>query len=248
MLNSFNEYQRIILLGGKSELGLSILENLNVSKDVKVFFCGRNMSTFELPPSFKHSAHELLEIDFLNLTEAQTMINQIFIKQDVDLVIFAYSKFAYDIDHLNSEVLEQVLATNFLSQSILLNHVFARMSAQAHGQILVLSSAAGQRARNFNFVYGASKAGLDFFAQGLQKISRKQNVFITILRPGFVVTKMTHGLSPAPFATNRNVVAKIAVKALKAKKDIVYIPRILRYVVLGLKHLPERIFRIIDQN
>jgi decaprenylphospho-beta-D-erythro-pentofuranosid-2-ulose 2-reductase len=122
------------------------------------------------------------------------------------------------------------------------------MTTQSHGQILILSSAAGLRARNFNFVYGASKAGLDFFAQGLQKISIKNNVFITILRAGFVHTKMTHGLTPMPFATYPNIVAKIASNALKVKKDLVYAPTMLRYIVLILKLIPERLFRIIDSK
>jgi decaprenylphospho-beta-D-erythro-pentofuranosid-2-ulose 2-reductase len=116
-----------------------------------------------------------------------------------------------------------------------------------HGQILLISSVAGIRPRRRNFVYGVSKFGVDFIAQGLQKGSLENNVFITILRPGFVHTKMTSGLPAAPFATSRDIVAKIASKGLLRKKRIVYAPRILVLVMFILRLLPERIFRILDQ-
>jgi decaprenylphospho-beta-D-erythro-pentofuranosid-2-ulose 2-reductase len=114
-------------------------------------------------------------------------------------------------------------------------------------QILQISSVAGIRPRRRNFVYGVSKFGVDFVAQGLQKESVEKNVFITILRPGFVHTKMTTNMPPAPFATEKIRVAKIATRALAKKRRIVYAPKILLFVTLVLKLLPERIFRIVDK-
>jgi decaprenylphospho-beta-D-erythro-pentofuranosid-2-ulose 2-reductase len=115
-----------------------------------------------------------------------------------------------------------------------------------HGHVLIFSSVAGIRPRRRNFVYGLTKFGVDFLAQGLQKVNCKKNVYITILRPGFVFTKMTSGLHPAPFATDVDKVGKIAAKAILKRKRIVYAPRALFLLMGVLRILPEHLFRKID--
>jgi short-subunit dehydrogenase len=107
----------------------------------------------------------------------------------------------------------------------------------------MLSSVAGERVRRANPVYGGTKAGIDGFAQGLGDILAGDGVHMLIVRPGFVVSQMTTGLKPAPFATTPEMVADATVKGLTAKRRTVWVPATLRYVFSVLRHLPAPVWR-----
>jgi decaprenylphospho-beta-D-erythro-pentofuranosid-2-ulose 2-reductase len=247
MLNSFGEFQRILVLGGKSDLALSTLEFLPLSVGAEVYLCGRSIANLDLSSKFKPYEIYRVEIDFTDISLTNKTLSSIFQSGDIDLVIFAYANLGNELLQLEEKLFEEVLHNNFFSQAIILNHVNAKLVKQMHGQILVFSSVAGIRPRRRNFVYGVTKFGIDFISQGLQKNNSDKNVFITIIRPGFVHTKMTVGMPPAPFATDKETVAKVAVNALRRKKRIVYAPRILSLVMFILKHLPEKLFNRLDK-
>jgi decaprenylphospho-beta-D-erythro-pentofuranosid-2-ulose 2-reductase len=106
-----------------------------------------------------------------------------------------------------------------------------------------MSSVAGERVRKSNFVYGSSKAGLDGFAQGLGDSLEGTGAKVLVVRPGFVHSAMTAGLSAAPFSTTPDKVAEATVKALRAGKRTVWTPGILRPMFSLLRHLPGAVFR-----
>jgi decaprenylphospho-beta-D-erythro-pentofuranosid-2-ulose 2-reductase len=247
MLNGLGEYQKILLVGGKSDIALEILHQLPMAEDAEIILLGRNLNLFAIPDFLNAFSIQRIEVEFTNLETTRESINEIFDDTDIDLAIIAYASLGNEVLQLDPDIFSEVLYTNFYSQALVLNQINSRMLKQMHGQILQISSVAGIRPRKRNFVYGVSKFGVDFIAQGLQKQSVEKNVFITILRPGFVHTKMTTNMSPAPFATEKSKVAKIATRALKKKSRIVYAPRILLFVMLVLKLLPERIFRVVDK-
>jgi decaprenylphospho-beta-D-erythro-pentofuranosid-2-ulose 2-reductase len=247
MLNGLGEFQKILIVGAKSDLALAILNKLPITEDAEIILLGRNLRSFVIPDYLNSFSVSRIEIDFTNIERARETINGIFEKVDIDLAIIAYATLGNEELQLEPDIFAEVIYNNFYSQALVLNQINSRMSKQMHGQILQISSVAGIRPRKRNFVYGVSKFGVDFIAQGLQKQNIGKNVFITILRPGFVHTKMTENMPPAPFATERTEVAKIASKALLKKKRIVYAPRFLKIVMLVLKLLPERIFRILDK-
>jgi decaprenylphospho-beta-D-erythro-pentofuranosid-2-ulose 2-reductase len=247
LLNGNIEYQRVLLLGGKSDLGLSILENLSLTEDAELFLCGRNMHSFTVPAKLECFQIAKIETDLSSIDDSCNIVQNIFDTSDIDLVILAYAFLGDESSQLVPTNYEKTLKTNFLSQAMILNLIYSRLSLQMHGQILVFSSVAGVRPRRRNFVYGVSKFGIDFLAQGFQKIAPNNNVRITILRPGFVYSKMTTNLKPAPFATHPSVVARIATNALSKNRRIVYAPRYLNIVSFVLRLIPEAIFKIIDK-
>jgi len=247
VLNGLGNFQRILVLGGKSELANSIMSQLPIASDAKVILCGRNTANIpQLKTLANHQVQEL-EIDFSSVELAIDLVENVFKTSEIDLVLFAFGVLGNEVNQLSRDIVKEVLNINFFSQAQLLAVVYKNLATQMHGQILYISSVAAIRPRRRNFVYGASKSGVDFFARGLQKLSKGDNVFITILRPGFVHIKMTAGLSAAPFATEKDVVARIAVKGLMRKKPVVYAPRILILVMFMLRILPERVFRILDK-
>jgi decaprenylphospho-beta-D-erythro-pentofuranosid-2-ulose 2-reductase len=122
-------------------------------------------------------------------------------------------------------------------------HAAGHLRRQGHGTLVVLSSVTGERARRSNFVYGASKAGLDAFLQGLGDSLLGSGVRVLIVRPGFVHTKMTAGLEPPPLSTTPEGVGEVIVQAIETGAEEVWAPPPLRFVMIGLRHLPRPLFR-----
>ena len=118
-----------------------------------------------------------------------------------------------------------------------------RLKAQAHGVIVALSSVAGERVRRSNFVYGSTKAGMDAFYTGLTEALRPDSIGVTIVRPGFVHSKMTAGMDAAPLSTTPEKVAEITVDAVTKGKELVWAPAPLRAVMSVLRHIPRPVFR-----
>jgi decaprenylphospho-beta-D-erythro-pentofuranosid-2-ulose 2-reductase len=144
-------------------------------------------------------------------------------------------------DTLLREINQQIL-NNFYGPAMLFSKLFERFRNQKHGKILVITSVAGIRPRISNFVYGSAKSGLDFLVRGSQNESKKNNFTVSVLRPGFVESKMTHGLKPPAFSVKPDRVAEDAVKGLLRQKKIIYSPTILKYIFTLLRFSPDFIF------
>lgn len=100
--------------------------------------------------------------------------------------------------------------------------------------------------RRSNFVYGSSKAALDAFAQGLGEAVRGTGLRVLVVRAGFVKTKMTSHLAPAPLSTTPHEVARAIVTALERGTETIWVPPALRWVMSGLRHLPRAVFRRLE--
>lgn len=135
------------------------------------------------------------------------------------------------------------IRTNFTGAVSLLIPIVNMLERQGHGTAVVMSSAAAERPRASNFVYGSSKVGLDFVAQGLQDRTRGTGARVLIVRPGFVKTKMTESLSTAPLAVTAEQVAAIITEGVATGKEIVWAPGAMRWVMSALRHTPRAVFR-----
>jgi decaprenylphospho-beta-D-erythro-pentofuranosid-2-ulose 2-reductase len=118
-----------------------------------------------------------------------------------------------------------------------------RLQDQAHGVIVALSSVAGERVRRSNFVYGSTKAGFDGFYLGLGEALRGTGVRVLVVRPGFVKSKMTADLEVGPLAATPEEVADATVDAVTAKRELIWVPVPMRFVMSGLRHVPRPLFR-----
>ena len=164
----------------------------------------------------------------------------------VDLVLMAVGALgASDLDVLNTEAVSRTIVTNFAGPAAILGAFVATLRAQGTGRIVVLSSVAGVRVRKANFVYGAAKAGIDGFALGLGDALEGTGVGVTVVRPGFVRTKMTAGLKAAPFAVESQVVADAVVRGLETGASVVWVPPVLRPLLALMRLLPRGLWRRI---
>ncbi|MGC0364149.1 NAD(P)-dependent dehydrogenase (short-subunit alcohol dehydrogenase family) [Rhodococcus sp. 27YEA15] len=136
-----------------------------------------------------------------------------------------------------------VIHTDFSAQVSVLTHLAQLMRAQGHGQIVVFSSVAGVRVRRANYVYGSAKAGLDGFASGLADALHGSGVRLMLVRPGFVIGRMTEGMSPAPLSSTPAQVADAVIRGLTSGAARVWVPRTLQPVFFLMRLLPQFVWR-----
>jgi short-subunit dehydrogenase len=136
-----------------------------------------------------------------------------------------------------------VVHTDYVAQVSLLTQLAAAMRQANRGTLVVFSSIAGARVRRANYVYGSAKAGLDGFASGLADALHGTGVRLLIVRPGFVIGRMTEGMTPAPLSSTPSQVAAATARALAKGRRTVWIPWALRPAAAVMRLLPQFIWR-----
>lgn len=140
----------------------------------------------------------------------------------------------------------QELHTNALSVIALLTLVATRFEAQRSGMIAVISSVAGDRGRQSNYVYGTAKAAVSTFLSGLRQRLHKSSVHVVTIKPGFVDTPMTRGFPKGLLWAQPERVARDIVTAMEKGKDVVYTPGFWRVIIWIIESLPEKIFKSLS--
>lgn len=138
---------------------------------------------------------------------------------------------------------DEVMRVNFLGAGSLLVECLRQMRRRRNGTLILLSSVAAERPRASNAIYGAAKAGLDALAHGLSDAVASSGVRVLVVRPGFVKSRMTARLEPAPLATTPEAVAWATVAALRGRAGTVWVPGRLRLIFAILRHLPRSVYR-----
>ncbi len=121
-----------------------------------------------------------------------------------------------------------------------------RLLAGGSGTLCVFSSVAGERGRKPVVLYGAAKAGLTRYLEGLDHKFRHQGLRVVCVKPGFVKTGMTAGLDPPPFAGEPDATARRVLRAIDRGTPVVYVPAAWRWVMLVIRHLPRWVMRRVD--
>lgn len=244
MNNALGQPQNIVLLGGRSEIGSAIVRRLISPSTAHVVLAGRPGTTGADIGSANLTVTEI-PFDALDVDRHEDVVSDIAaLVGDLDVVIVAFGVLGDQHDYEEHPArAASAAAVNFGGAMSVCLAVAKRFRTQGHGHLVVLSSVAGERVRKGNFVYGATKAGLDGFAQGLSDALAEDGCRVTIVRPGFVHTAMTAGLTPVPFATTADAVAAATVAGMRAGRRIVWAPGVLRWIFMILRHLPTVVWR-----
>ncbi len=137
----------------------------------------------------------------------------------------------------------QEIHTNFLSTVSLLTLLANHFEQEGQGSIAVITSVAGDRGRQSNYVYGSAKGALTLFLQGLRNRLAKKGVHVLTIKPGFVDTPMTTNLKKGKLWVSPEIIAKGIYNALKRKKNVVYLPWFWQVIMAIIKAIPESIFK-----
>jgi len=163
---------------------------------------------------------------------------------DLDTVLIAHGTLPdQNACQVSFELTRQELATNALSIIALLTELANRFEHQGYGTLAVISSVAGDRGRQSNYIYGAAKAMVNTFLQGLRNRLQPAGVQVLTVKPGFVDTPMTADFKKGFLWAQPETVANDIYRAVEKQKDIIYSPFFWRFIMLLIKATPEFIFK-----
>lgn len=140
-------------------------------------------------------------------------------------------------------VLLKEFSTNCLSVLSLLTLLANTLEMQGHGTVAVISSVAGDRGRQSNYVYGTAKGALTIFLQGLRNRLAAKGVHVVTIKPGFVDTPMTAAFPKGALWAKPEKVAADIDHAIASKRDVVYSPWFWFFIMMIIRHIPEKIFK-----
>ncbi len=165
----------------------------------------------------------------------------------LDAVVVSAGLFdAQEVLESDPERCERLLAADFTGTVLFCEESRRRLLARGGGTLCVFSSVAGDRARKPVVLYGAAKAGLSYYLEGLDHRYRAQGLRTVCVKPGPVRTGMTAGLALPPFSGEPDAVADVVVRALDRGRPVVYAPPIWRWILLAIRALPRAVMRRIE--
>ena len=239
--------ETVLVLGGRSEIGLAVAQRLAAGNTV-VLAARRSADLDAEEKSLREAgASEIDRVEF----DADALDTHAAVLQDVvdrhgrlDVVVVAFGILG---DQARAERdpahAVEIVHTDYVAHVAVLLHLAEILRTQGRGTLVVFSSVAGARVRRANFVYGSAKAGLDGFASGLADSLHGSGARLVLVRPGFVIGRMTEGMTPAPFSSTPDQVADATVAAWRAGRGEVWVPWVLRPVFAVLRHAPRALWR-----
>lgn len=248
MATALGEPATILLFGGTSDIGAAVVRAvMGSSTQTVVLACRDAVAGEHVAAGLRSAATEVHVVSFEatdRTAPARVVADAATRFGDIDLVIVAHAVLGDATVTAHDPVAAAALIEINVGSSVAC--VIAageRMRRQGHGDIVVLSSVAGERVRSANPVYGGSKAGVDGFAQGYGDMVAADGVHVMVVRPGFVHSAMTAGLTAAPLATTPDAVAVVVARGLRARRRVVWAPPLLRVVFSVFRHLPGAVWR-----
>lgn len=237
----------LLIFGGRSEIGIELARRL--APGATVVLAARNADQLEQEKSILldagASAVHTQEFDADDLASHGPLVNALIAEHGpIGTAVLAFGILG-DQGRAEEDAAHAVaiVHTDYVAQVSLLTHLASAMRTARQGALVVFSSVAGVRVRRANYVYGSAKAGLDGFANGLADALHGSGVRLLLARPGFVIGRMTEGMSPAPLSSTPEKVAAATARALAKGRRTVWIPWALRPMFFILRLLPQPIWR-----
>lgn len=237
----------MIVLGSNSEVAQAFVEKALEAgeKFEKIFLFTSKRSTAER--FAKHidvkylQQSEIVELDLLEEID-YSRIDDI----DSEVLFCAAGYLGQDTESglFDNKNTAKIIDINYAKLVPLLNFFALKMEGKRSGTIIALSSVAGERGRQSNFIYGSAKAAFTAYLSGLRNYLFDKKVHVLTIKPGFMDTKMTEGLplNPALTATPKQA-ANIIYKAYKSKKNTVYVLPVWSVIMLIIRNIPDFIFK-----
>lgn len=189
---------------------------------------------------------ELVAFEALDYPGHTDFYNQLETRPDVVICAFGYLG-RQEMAQTDWAETAQIIHTNYTGAVSILNVIAADFERRRSGTIIGLSSVAGNRGRQSNYLYGSAKAGFTAYLSGLRNRLFKANVRVITVRPGFVRTRMTADLAlPNRLTATPEQAAAAIFRAYRGNRDHVYVLPVWRYIMLIIRHLPEFIFKRLN--
>jgi decaprenylphospho-beta-D-erythro-pentofuranosid-2-ulose 2-reductase len=240
--------KNIIIFGATSSIAQSTARLFALRGD-KLFLAGRTLPKLEaVAEDLKVRGAQIAGVCAIDLNQSNQhpqLISQA--KKalgNIDIVLIAHGELGLQKDAEKSfDSTLRILETNFLSAVSLSTLIANELEKQKSGVLAVISSVAGDRGRQSNYIYGCAKGGLSLFLGGLRNRLAQSNVTVITIKPGPVDTPMTQSLKKGLLCVSPETIAHGILKAIDRKKDVVYLPRIWWWIMTFIQLIPERVFK-----
>lgn len=238
--------RNVLIVGATSSLGRPLCE-LMAKRGWNLVLAGRDAEELERLKSdisIRYSARvEMIECD---LSDAHFSGEQLLSETtdifDIDLLLMLAGEMGDAKLIADAQEIERMARVNYVSPAKLLSVFADKIEASRAGDMIVISSVAGDRGRQSNYTYGSAKGALSLYAAGLRNRLSKSGCHVLTVKPGFVDTPMTYTLKSGLIAPREKVAAEI-LKAFDGRKNIAYIPAKWGIIMFIICHIPEFIFK-----
>ena len=242
----------VVVFGATKGIGRSVARVLATRGD-QLFLIGRDVADLQRSATdldVRRGAKVVNGVAHCDLSDSTTFAPALAAAREalgsIDTVVVTAAEFgtqaALEADRAR---LASLLASNF-ANTILFCEDARQLLLPKGGTLCVVSSVAGERGRKPVIFYGATKAGLSRYLEGLDHKYRAAGLRVVCVKPGFVSTGMTAGLKPPPFAGTPDGVASDIVRAIDRGTPVIYTPGIWRFVMMVIRNLPRAVMRKIE--
>ncbi|SFM94420.1 Short-chain dehydrogenase [Chitinophaga sp. YR627] len=236
----------VLILGAGSDMAVAIAREFAGNKyDIQL--AARNVASIAPLEQDLRIRYQVqtssYAFDATDFNSHPAFYNSLPVKPDITIAVFGYLG-SQEQGQSDWTEAARILHTNYTGAVSILNVVAEDYASRGAGTIVGISSVAGERGRQSNYLYGSAKAGFTAYLSGLRNRLFHKGVHVLSVQPGFVYTRMTENLKLPPMLTAQpQDVAKDIYKAAKAKKNTIYTKWFWRYIMLIIKSIPEFMFK-----
>lgn len=236
----------VLILGGRSDIGRAIARAF-AAEGHPVWLAARNVDGLEpdradLELRYRVEA-KCFEFDVLATDRLEGFADALPGLPEVVVSVVGYMG-DQQASETDLEAAARVTRSNFEGPAAALALFANRFEARGSGVIVGISSVAGERGRATNYVYGSAKAGFTAFLSGLRNRLAKKGVHVLTVLPGFVATAMTEGMDlPEKLTAQPEEVGRAVLRAVKAKRNVIYVKPVWCLVMAVIRNIPEAIFK-----
>jgi len=236
--------QTVLILGAASDVGEALAKQF-YSQGYQLLLAARKTDDIERylsawPDKAKTTCIPFDACDFDN---HKKWVSKLPIVPDVTICVFGYlGDQQKAMEEWNES--ERIIDTNFSGAVSILNVMSGMYASRGSGIIAGISSVAGDRGRQSNYIYGSAKAGFTAYLSGLRNRMLSHGVHVLTVKPGFINTKMTAGLNlPKALTASPDQVAKRIFKGVRSRQNVMYVLPIWFLIMLIIRLIPEFIFK-----
>ena len=238
--------ESVLILGASSDIADAIGRQFAKNK-YSIILAGRNIKALENVKKDYEIRYQvpvfLSEFDAQNFDSHASFLNNLPSQPLITVCVFGYlGEHEKALMQWNECI--NIININYTGAVSILNLIANKYEVDGKGTIIGISSVAGERGRQSNYIYGSAKAGFTAYLSGLRNRLALKNIHVLTVKPGFVKTKMTEGLPlPKPLTALPEQVGKAVYNAFIKKKNTLYVLWMWQWIMLIIKLIPEPIFK-----
>jgi decaprenylphospho-beta-D-erythro-pentofuranosid-2-ulose 2-reductase len=236
----------VLIIGASSMLGRALAHDYAAS-GWRIMLAGRDAEELQRVASDVtirgHTIVDRISLDLGDTVSVDVAATEILRRGVPEVIIFVagvanrLAEAPYD-----PVIAQSLLAVNYLGPTRLVGALLPALQAAPGSLIAFVSSVAGDRGRRTNFVYGAAKAALNTYCQGLRALLAPNGVGVLTIKLGYMDTRLAYGVAPPAITCSPSYAAKMIRRSIKRRRMVVYVPGFWRWICFFLCIIPEKIF------